>query len=197
MMVKAKGETTRDNIVQAAHELIIEQGFHGTSMRQIAKKAGIALGGIYNHFSGKEDIFKAVVFDYHPYHELMPALFAAEGETVEALFRQAVNNLIPILKERQDIFNLMFTEMVEFNGRHVPELFEQVFPSMLAFIQKLGQAEGRLREISPPNLVRAFASLMLGYLLTEQLLAAEFPAAANSTALEDFTEIYLHGILES
>jgi len=195
-MEKSKGETTRDIVVQAAYQLIIEQGYHGTSMRQIAQKAGIALGGIYNHFSGKEDIFKAVVFDYHPYHEFMPAMFAAEGETVEALFRNAVRNLVPILQERQDIFNLMFIEMVEFNGRHVPEIFEKIYPPLLDFIQKLGQADGRLRNLAPSNLIRAFASLMLGYMITEQLLAKQFPPDSNVSALQEFVEIYLHGILE-
>lgn len=196
-MEKAKGDTTRDLIVEAAHNLFIEQGYHGTSMRQIAREGGIALGGIYNHFSSKENIFKAVVFTYHPYHEIMPAIAAAEGETIDELFQNAVGNLMPILLERRDIFNLMFIELVEFNGRHVPELFERIYPELFAFIQKLGQAKGQLREISAPNLIRAFSSLMLGFMLTEQLLADQLPAESNERAFRDFVQIYLYGILES
>lgn len=196
-MEKAKGETTRDLIVQAAYELIIEQGYHGTSMRQIAQNAGIALGGIYNHFSSKEEIFKAVITDYHPYHQFVPALSAAEGETIEELFKHAVGNLMPILLERKDIFNLMFIELVEFKGSHVPELFDEFFPPLLTFVQKLGQAQGELRDLTPPSLIRAFSSLMLGYMLTGQLLADQLPEQSNDQSLQDFVEIYLHGILKS
>ena len=62
----SKGERTRQDILSAAHTLFLEQGYHGTSMRQIAYRAGIALGGIYNHFAGKEGIFTAVFEANHP-----------------------------------------------------------------------------------------------------------------------------------
>jgi hypothetical protein len=45
----------------------MEQGYHATSMRQIAERADLALGGIYNHFASKEDIFEAIIMDKHPY----------------------------------------------------------------------------------------------------------------------------------
>lgn len=194
---KTKGELTKEEIIQAAYALIIEQGYHGTSMRQIAGRSGIALGGIYNHFSGKEEIFREIVFAYHPYREMMPALEAAEGDTIEELLGDAVSKLFPIFQERNDIFNLMFIELVEFKGKHVPEVFELVFPILLNFIQKLTDAEGKIREIPAPNLVRTFSSLMLGYLLTEQLLAFQMPEDANKRALDDFVEIYLHGVIEN
>ena len=48
-----KGERTRQEILQSAHQLFLKNGYHGTSMRQIAEGAGIAVGGIYNHFASK------------------------------------------------------------------------------------------------------------------------------------------------
>ena len=56
---QTKGEATRLAIEDAAIELFMEQGYHATSMRQIAKRAELALGGIYNHFASKDEIFEA------------------------------------------------------------------------------------------------------------------------------------------
>jgi AcrR family transcriptional regulator len=56
---RSKGEQTRHSILSAAYSLIIRQGYAATSMRQIAEKSGLALGGIYNHFSSKEEVFRA------------------------------------------------------------------------------------------------------------------------------------------
>ena len=43
-------------IFQATLNLIAKQGFHGTSMFSIAKKAKVAAGTIYHYFTGKEDL---------------------------------------------------------------------------------------------------------------------------------------------
>jgi AcrR family transcriptional regulator len=48
-----QGGRTKSEITHVAYRLFLEQGYHGTSMRQIAQKSGIALGGIYNHFESK------------------------------------------------------------------------------------------------------------------------------------------------
>ena len=84
-----KGEVTRGEIMGAAHELFLKQGYHGTSMRQIAGATGITLGAIYNYFSSKEEIFKAVFLERHPYHDVLPALMKAEGPTPEEWVRDA------------------------------------------------------------------------------------------------------------
>ena len=60
----SRGEQTRNAILQAAHDLFVQQGYHGTSMRQIAKQAGLALGGLYNHFASKEDVFQAATISF-------------------------------------------------------------------------------------------------------------------------------------
>jgi AcrR family transcriptional regulator len=76
-----RGEQTKSDITSAAFELFSRQGYHGTSMRQIAQAAGIALGGIYNHFDNKEQIFVQVLLEHHPIYEVLPNLSAAQGST--------------------------------------------------------------------------------------------------------------------
>lgn len=48
---------TKDKILDAALNLFAKNGYHGTSMRAIADSVGIQKSSIYNHFSGKRDIF--------------------------------------------------------------------------------------------------------------------------------------------
>lgn len=44
----------RDEIVRAALELIAEQGFHGSPMAELAKRAGVGAGTIYRYFENKD-----------------------------------------------------------------------------------------------------------------------------------------------
>lgn len=58
---------TRRKIYEAAMELFREKGFEETTMRDIAAKAGVALGGAYYYFSSKDAIVLAF------YHEMQEA----------------------------------------------------------------------------------------------------------------------------
>lgn len=49
-----KTSDKRRDIMQAALELIAEQGFHGAPMAEIAEKAGVAAGTIYRYFESKD-----------------------------------------------------------------------------------------------------------------------------------------------
>ncbi len=46
----------KTQITQAAVACFIEKGYHQTGVRDIAQRAGVSLGNLYNHFKGKEAI---------------------------------------------------------------------------------------------------------------------------------------------
>ena len=48
-------------ILDTALELFAENGFHATSMSQVAKKAGVSKGLAYNYFESKQDILDEIV----------------------------------------------------------------------------------------------------------------------------------------
>ncbi len=43
-------------ILQAAEEVLMEKGYHETSIDEIAARVGIAKGTVYLHFPSKEDL---------------------------------------------------------------------------------------------------------------------------------------------
>ena len=51
-----KGEITRQRIVAAAAPIFNQRGFDGTSMHDLMEATGLEKGGIYRHFSGKEEL---------------------------------------------------------------------------------------------------------------------------------------------
>jgi len=55
------GEATRERIVQAARELVIEHGYAGVSTAEVLDRAGVSRGGLYHHFDGKDQLMAAVV----------------------------------------------------------------------------------------------------------------------------------------
>lgn len=61
MRIIKEPEVRRNEILDAAGELFVLQGFDGTSTNEILEKAGIARGTLYYHFKSKEDIMDALI----------------------------------------------------------------------------------------------------------------------------------------
>ncbi|MCF7919992.1 MAG: TetR/AcrR family transcriptional regulator [Candidatus Cloacimonetes bacterium] len=58
MQLKRKYENlTRQNIVKCAARLFADNGFHGTGVREIVDKAGVALNSVNYYFGSKENLF--------------------------------------------------------------------------------------------------------------------------------------------
>ncbi len=60
MQESGSGKSTKDLILKASMELFSEYGYKAASVRKIAAKGGIRESALYNHFTNKEEIFKAV-----------------------------------------------------------------------------------------------------------------------------------------
>jgi AcrR family transcriptional regulator len=54
-------EGRRRDILQSAEQILEEQGYAGLTMRAIAVGAGVSSGTVYQYFSGKEDVFAALM----------------------------------------------------------------------------------------------------------------------------------------
>jgi AcrR family transcriptional regulator len=52
---------TRAKIVQAARELVVEQGYDAVSTADVLARAGVSRGGLYHHFDGKQELMAAVL----------------------------------------------------------------------------------------------------------------------------------------
>lgn len=46
----------RGRILEAAVMSFLENGYHQTGVRDIARRAGVSLGNLYNHFPGEHDV---------------------------------------------------------------------------------------------------------------------------------------------
>ncbi len=52
---------TREHLLRAAAQVFAEQGFHGTSLDEVAAAAGFSKGAVYSNFRNKEDLFLALL----------------------------------------------------------------------------------------------------------------------------------------
>jgi AcrR family transcriptional regulator len=193
-----KGEVTRLAIEDAALELYMDQGYHATSMRQIADKAGLALGGIYNHFKSKEDIFEAIIIDKHPYKKILPIILdTSEGENLEGFLKNAMDVILRELGSEPHYMKLMLIELVEFNGKHGASLLKVLAPEVLPVFEKLVRSRKDLRITNPAILMRSFIGMILSYFITGMLISDSMvEKLMPKNPADTYVDIMLHGILK-
>ncbi|MGJ8693327.1 MAG: TetR/AcrR family transcriptional regulator [Thalassotalea sp.] len=96
-------ETTKARILNAAEKLFANNGFNGTSLREITRVADVNLAAVNYHFGSKKELIKAVMSRYM--NELSPNLSAALAEV--CAFEQ------PSLT---DVFGAFVQPLVSLNG---------------------------------------------------------------------------------
>lgn len=192
-----KGETTRLAIEDAAIHLFLEQGYHATSMRQIADHAQLALGGIYNHFSSKDEIFEALILDQHPYKKILPLILEVKGETAEEFFGNAFRIVINELGKQPEFINLMFIELVEFKGKHGSVMLREIAPKILPVFENVIKARKDLRVKNPAVLMRSFFGTVISYFITEMVISNSVISKLMPKNSSDiYVDLFLHGILK-
>jgi TetR/AcrR family transcriptional repressor of nem operon len=93
----SKGEQTRERILARSAQLFNRQGYSGSSLSDIMRETGLEKGGIYNHFSSKEQL-ALEAFDY--------AYKLVQQRTRQALSGKfnAIERLVAIVSVFQDEF---------------------------------------------------------------------------------------------
>jgi AcrR family transcriptional regulator len=115
-----RAEDTRRKIYEAAMEMFREKGFEQTTMRDIAAKAGVALGGAYYYFSSKE----AIVLNFYQEmqegsHEEIMASIAVEKKLKDRL-RCVLEKRFALLAPNRKFCDALF--------RHAPDSQDPLSP---------------------------------------------------------------------
>ena len=165
-MVK-KGEHTRRVIVEKAAALFNTRGYFGSSMNDLMRETGLEKGGIYNHFSSKEELACAA-FDYSAalMRERFEAALASREGAVERLF--AIVDVLGCLANDPPVAGgcPILNTAVESDGAN-PKLKERAGEAMSGWLRLLGRIvkEGvRTGELPPDTNPRKTASVVLATL---------------------------------
>ncbi|PAJ75483.1 hypothetical protein CJF42_04925 [Pseudoalteromonas sp. NBT06-2] len=84
---RSKSQLKRDQIIESATKLFIEQGYPNTSMDKVAKEAGVSKQTVYSHFKDKESLFVETVGARCATSEFHGQLYHAEHSLEDNLFK--------------------------------------------------------------------------------------------------------------
>lgn len=188
-------------VLKAALALFSRQGFRATSMRQIARRAGLSVGALYHHFGGKEAIFQGLIDRY--WQVLMdPELplnqvFAAQRfpEDLEELAAAVAS----VVEGNSTSILLIYIDVIEFKGKHIHEFYRRMAERFRAGQEaELSERQGRgeLGEPSPLLGLMMATRWFFYYFTVEKCFGVpEHLGLDSPTAVAEFCRILRLGLL--
>lgn len=115
-----KGEATHRHIFTTALSAIRDRGFAQTSMRDIARSAGLSLGATYHYFDSKD----AIIAEYYAWmqqeHETRVAALPAT-DSIAARLKLRLRTKLDLLRSDRKILVALFTKLTD--PEHALSLF--------------------------------------------------------------------------
>lgn len=95
---------TRKRILHEATKLFARQGFHGTSVSEIGKAAGVQSGALYYHIKSKDELLWQILISYIEDMHQSTLQVVAENDDPEARVRAMIHNHITqIVRYRRQV----------------------------------------------------------------------------------------------
>jgi len=191
-----KKEETRKKIIAVAMELFNKQGFDQTTVEQIAAKADVARGTVYNHFPEKE----AIIYEY-----VQGVIREQKTEVISHLKQlpDTRSRLIEALRKslewmhiepNKDIFEIYFNYRAQKGVQALRDRdtrMSSVFKDILEYILDLGKETG---EIRPDKHSRILASYLDTFHSMTAIVWLVFPELFSiHDGINDNVDLFLNG----
>ncbi len=148
-----------EQIVSSSAQLIQEQGFHGTTLDEVAEQLDVTKAALYYYVDDKQDLLFRI-------HLRALELILASVETIvqseqppDAKVRALIDNQVRMITSRPELFTVYFNEKAHLSLEHkeVVTRLERQIVQRMAQVLRDGIAIGAFQEMDPT--VAAFALL--------------------------------------
>lgn len=165
----------REDILSASLNLFAEKGFHGTSMRDIARAADITEGLIYHYFASKRDLFRAIIEEHSflPLLRTLPDL--AEHLDLRALLIVLARGFFDVLRQNTQLTRLLLQEVQVFPEEKEAFFADAVGRSITELAQIIdGRMNPRARsQVDPQVASRIFFNSLLAFFVEQEILGGK------------------------
>jgi AcrR family transcriptional regulator len=168
---RAGGPRTRERILDAAEALFAERGYAGASLRDVAARVGVRPPSLYNHFTGKDALYAAVLErGIGPVVDVL-ARYAAAPADQPADPGSLVSDVMAILARRPRLARLVLHETLAGGQRLTPFFLRWIEPAFARAHELVAAspAARRWRAEQIPLLVLAMYNVVVGYFTVASL----------------------------
>jgi AcrR family transcriptional regulator len=180
-----QAEARREHLVDTALALFAEQGYDATSIKQIAERAGGAVGLLYHYFPSKSAVLTAVLERHSFLPELRALLLVEHDQPAARVLRDVAEGYSALFERKEPLFRLMLRESQ--SNAEVAACLQAVVTEGLAALSAYLQTRVETGELRSHD-TSLTARTLMGTVLTTHLMRLP------SRPWADLVANLLHGI---
>ncbi|MDY3035487.1 MAG: TetR/AcrR family transcriptional regulator [Absicoccus sp.] len=140
-------EETKKRIYDCAFQLFEKKGFDNVKVQDIAKAAGISIGGLYHHYRSKADIidFGYFAFDEQLEEQYQTQKFKSPREGIEALIRFQMQTCVDTGVE---IISITFRNQINAENHYRYSEDRYLTKQLIANLKKAGLDEAKQKQVA-------------------------------------------------
>ncbi len=178
-------EERRKQILTAAAQVFGEKGFERATIADIAKKAGVAEGSIYNYFKNKSDLLisipRAIVeTPIETIQTVMRLNTPANALPPDEMLTTLAKNVIGTIRQNAHIFRILISTVPSMKQSMRDKYFNQVVFYAIGMLESYFRQlieQGIFRQdLDPQIMARAFIGMFFPYILFHEVLQLETDA---------------------
>ena len=149
-MIKPKtkrGEATLEKLIDAAAAVFYEKGFHGGSISDITRRAGVGNGTFYIYFDSKLSVYRYLLVEYGKRIRAKSNQAISGCTTRKEAERLGIRSFFEFVLEDQGIFNIIWESL--YIDKTLFDDFYTTFSKFYVSRQKKAQEIGEVRDIDP------------------------------------------------
>jgi len=176
-----RGEATRQRVLEAAERVFGDRGYHGTSVTEITKAAGVAQGTFYLYFRGKKEIYLDLVDEVGRRLRTATLEASAGAKSYAEAQRLGFKAFFDFTRNNKHIYRI-----IQECDRVDPLTYRRFYKSLAETYAHSLQEAARRREISPVDSeVVAFCYLGVGHFVAMRYLLwdGDMPESAEDAAI--------------
>jgi AcrR family transcriptional regulator len=199
------GDEVRDLVLRAAHHLFSEQGYHGTTTRQIADVAGVGESVLFRNFGSKAELFETTIVS--PFSDFVNnwaktwnVSVTSQSDPAEVA-RSFVRGFYGLASEHKELFRTLVAARVKGGEPALAEVAARVsskLADILRTVETVLREHGaarHFRELDPPVTVAVSVGSVLSLVLLEDwLFPSDRRRPGKGRQIEEAAQMLLYGV---
>ena len=164
----------REDILLVAEKVFAERGFKGTTVREVAQKAGIANSLIFYYFKNKTVLYEAVFQNFLKQAEdLIQRNLNLDLDRLSIL-KKLLFEFIDFAVTYRNSVIILTREIID-KGIHVEKINQNYIKPLYGMVSEFlaeGAREAHFREVDPLHFLQSLLGMLIFYFLSDPLVQA-------------------------